>query len=442
MEIFVSYESESKDIADEIVLHLEKKGRSCWYAPRDVLISYASDIIEAISKCRIFLLLLSGKSSFSKHVLNEIECAYKYYKEDKTIIVPFRIDNQEMSPEMEYYVQRIQYVDATSLPLPTAIQQLQERLDKLLLPANISSMDIQTSHASTSENFDEDKRVTNRYYDTDDNFENKRLKTEAEMLFPIETQIYDKLLKDRTNLTCLIANTMYAPGVMNKLKRKEISNIIGLCYNEKAYMAANYEYESDNVIFYHQDVEEKDFEEKMESYLQERGISGFDLVDITMGFLDWKNPFRVIRIISHFLNPDALIFVRDIDDTVLFAYPDDKRLFRQFFSYYRTDPISGFRQSGRRVYGYLKKIGARTVTLEKSGIDTSMMSFKDVEKMFFSYFGFIPNDFNIALKKDINNKLYREVLKWCDEHYAELEELFLDEDFIFNSGYFIYTAKM
>ena len=213
MEIFVSYESESKDIADEIVLHLEKKGRSCWYAPRDVLISYASDIIEAISKCRIFLLLLSGKSSFSKHVLNEIECAYKYYKEDKTIIVPFRIDNQEMSPEMEYYVQRIQYVDATSLPLPTAIQQLQERLDKLLLPANISSMDIQTSHASTSENFDEDKRVTNRYYDTDDNFENKRLKTEAEMLFPIETQIYDKLLKDRTNLTCLIANTMYAPGV-------------------------------------------------------------------------------------------------------------------------------------------------------------------------------------------------------------------------------------
>lgn len=441
MEVFISYEKESKDIADELVFTLEKNGKKCWYAPRDVVVSYASDIIEAISKSRLFIILLNGKSSYSKHVLNEMECAYKYFKEDKNIIIPFKVDNLPISNDMEYYIQRIQYIDAYSIPLSDAIKNLEEKIEKILLTQPQLPISPKNPISIETNKCDEEIRFTNRYYDIDDNYENKRLKIEAELLFNIEKSIYDKLLIGREKQNCLIVNTMYANGVMKKLTREEITNIIGLCYNEKACMAANYEYESNLVKFYHQDVEENDFEEKLEKYMIERNISGFDIVDITMGFLDWKNPFKVIRIISHFLNTNAVVYVRDIDDTVVFAYPDEKKLFKQFFTYYKLDPISGFRQSGRRIYSYLKKVGAKCVSLEKSGVDISNMSRREVEKMFFCYFGFIPNDFSIVYKKHPENSTYREVLAWCEEHYADLEEAFLDEDFMYNSGYLIYTAK-
>ena len=142
------------------------------------------------------------------------------------------------------------------------------------------------------------------------------------------------------------------------------------------------------------------------------------------------------------MNPDCRVFVRDVDDGVVMCYPDEGKLFKHFKTLYPLDPISGYRKSGRRIYSYFKKIKAKEIKLVHSGIDMSDMNEEDKEKMFFAWFGFIPNDFKISVNEHPEIQEYRDAVKWCEENYDELEEAFMDNSFFFNSGYFIFAIKM
>ena len=176
--------------------------------------------------------------------------------------------------------------------------------------------------------------------------------------------------------------------------------------------------------------------------MRANGIDKFDFVDITMGFLDWKKPFNVLKILKRYMRKDCRVFVRDVDDGVVFAYPDKDGLFKQFKKFYVVNPIAGFRSSGRRIFGYFQKIHAREIKLVHSGIDISDLDYEQKEKMFFAYFGFIPNDFRICYNEDPTKEEYKKIIEWCDLYYDDLEEAFMDNDFFYNSGYFIYTIKM
>ena len=171
-------------------------------------------------------------------------------------------------------------------------------------------------------------------------------------------------------------------------------------------------------------------------------IDKFDYVDITMGFIDWKKPFSVLKNLKRVMREDCRVFVRDVDDGVVFAYPDNDELFKQFKKFYPLDPIAGYRYSGRRVFGYFKKVRAKEIKLVHSGIDITDVDDEQKEKLFFSFFGFIPNDFRISYNEHPEKKEYKEIIDWCDIYYDDLEERFMDSDFFYNSGYFIYAIKM
>ena len=172
------------------------------------------------------------------------------------------------------------------------------------------------------------------------------------------------------------------------------------------------------------------------------GIDKFDFVDISMGFLDWKNPFKVIKTLKKYMKKGCRVYVKDVDDGVVMYYPDEGKLFSKFKSFYSLDPISGFRKSGRRIFSYFNKLHAQSVELVHSGIDVTDMTIEEKEKMFFSWFGFIPNDFKICYNEDPTREDFKGVIEWCDEHYDTLEENFMDDSFFFNSGYFIYKIIM
>ena len=91
IDIFVSYSSKDKIVADAIVSALENEKMRCWYAPRDIKpgADWGESITEAIHECKIILLIFSGSSNQSKRVLDEV---YYAISEEKTII-PFRIEN-------------------------------------------------------------------------------------------------------------------------------------------------------------------------------------------------------------------------------------------------------------------------------------------------------------------------------------------------------------
>jgi TIR domain len=59
-EVFISYSSKDKSVADAICYTLEANGLRCWIAPRDILpgMNWGSSIIDAIATSRVMMLVL------------------------------------------------------------------------------------------------------------------------------------------------------------------------------------------------------------------------------------------------------------------------------------------------------------------------------------------------------------------------------------------------
>ena len=103
-DIFISYSSEDKPVADAVCHALEENCITCWIAPRDVMpgITYARQIIQAIDHCQAMILIFSANSNLSPHVENEVDRAFNAGKP----IISFIIDNAQMSDELNYYLGR------------------------------------------------------------------------------------------------------------------------------------------------------------------------------------------------------------------------------------------------------------------------------------------------------------------------------------------------
>jgi hypothetical protein len=129
-EVFVSHSVEDKPVADAIVKSLEEANLRCWIAPRDVLpgMEYGKAIADAVTDCRVLVVVFSAAANASAHVRHEVEQALS---KDKTI-VPFRI--QELSPtgSMEHYLAGIQWLDALTPPLDRNVARLAATLTRLL----------------------------------------------------------------------------------------------------------------------------------------------------------------------------------------------------------------------------------------------------------------------------------------------------------------------
>lgn len=110
-EIFISYSSKDESIARTVCKCLENANISCWIAYRDIQRgkTYASEILRGIKETKITILLFSKNSNVSEHVLNEIDYAFTHNK----IIVPFKLEETEMSDELHYYLSRKQWIPAS-----------------------------------------------------------------------------------------------------------------------------------------------------------------------------------------------------------------------------------------------------------------------------------------------------------------------------------------
>lgn len=123
-DIFISYSSEDKPIADAICNHLESGQIRCWVAPRDILpgMNYQEAIIDAIDSSSIMVLVFSSHSNTSPHVLTELNEAMS----NGVIIIPFRIENILPSKAMKYLISNPHWLDAMTPPLEQHIRELEE----------------------------------------------------------------------------------------------------------------------------------------------------------------------------------------------------------------------------------------------------------------------------------------------------------------------------
>ena len=133
-DVFVSYSSKNKNVADAIVAEFEKNGIRCWYAPRDIVpgASWVSAITEAIQSVKVQVLVFTDESNVSRQVMNEVAVAFN---EGKTI-VPFRLTDAKMSGEFEYYLSRVHWLDAVKPPLNDNVVQLRQYVGDILSGAD------------------------------------------------------------------------------------------------------------------------------------------------------------------------------------------------------------------------------------------------------------------------------------------------------------------
>ena len=269
-----------------------------------------------------------------------------------------------------------------------------------------------------------------------------RLKNEEELLFEYEKPFYDKLFFGKNDLNVLDFNTLSPKDALLRLNRAEVGKLVCLSYNDGIVQEGkDLTADMPNVTFEKIDYVNDDVETALKSITLNDSVSGFDFVNLSMAIMDFENPFKILKKIKKFMKPGAVMFVRDVDDGVVFAYPDNDNLFSQFKEFYKMDDLSGSRNSGRQIYNILKKLGAKSIRLENCSVNTSNMDYDKRRLLFESWFSFIPNDFSIMAKKNPENKSIAEVNKWLCEHYDDLEEAFFNDDFLFNSGYVIYTAR-
>lgn len=114
IDVFISYHTNSSlHIVEAIVNKLEAGGVRCWYAPRDVVGDYAGRIAEAISECKVFLLILNKSASESPQVLNELNLVTERLANKENVnIMPFHTADKDI-----YYIGRMHWIDAVTLPM-------------------------------------------------------------------------------------------------------------------------------------------------------------------------------------------------------------------------------------------------------------------------------------------------------------------------------------
>ena len=129
-DVFISYSSKDKPIADAAVAVLEQRGLRCWIAPRNIVAGreWSESIIGGIEASRLLVLIYSEYSNRSQQVVREIERAVA----KGLPIIPFRIEDIPASKAMEYFISCHHWLDAYQPPLEQHLDKLASMAQHLL----------------------------------------------------------------------------------------------------------------------------------------------------------------------------------------------------------------------------------------------------------------------------------------------------------------------
>jgi hypothetical protein len=129
-DVFISYSSKDKIIADAVCAHLEGRGIRCWIAPRDINPgrSYGEEITVAIEASTALVLVFSSNANVSTHIPKEIERAESH----RVPVIPLRIEPVVPSNSLDYFISSVQWLDAITPPLEQHLESLANAILKIL----------------------------------------------------------------------------------------------------------------------------------------------------------------------------------------------------------------------------------------------------------------------------------------------------------------------
>ena len=131
-DVFISYSSKDKTLADAVCHTLETQGMRCWIAPRDIApgSDWAEAILDGLDACRAFVLVFTASANQSKHVLREVARAC----DNNLVVIPFRVEEIQPSRKFEYWIRQSHWLDAMTPPLQQHLDRLVQAVRNNLAP--------------------------------------------------------------------------------------------------------------------------------------------------------------------------------------------------------------------------------------------------------------------------------------------------------------------
>lgn len=448
-DVFISCKSEDYGYADEIYEYLKKNGIHAFLASKELRTLGESEYRKAISevlKSTYHMIVFASNAEFidSTWVYYEwdwfINAKLKGFKPGQIVTILRDVDVSDINADLwkyesftfsNYRERLLFYVNTPDSRKRNEDGRQKEKGEEQINVDNIKEGD--TSIPS--------KRYKNDYFTIENQKELRRLKVQQQFLRDFDGDVYERLLEEKQHVAVLDIGSNNGDLLMDRLgKMANVDVIIGTEINEGTVEVANANWAGGNAQFYHINVEDKGFVEDMRRIMRKHSIAGFDFVNISMVLLHLKDPHMVLWNVRKLMNKNGVIFIRDIDDGLNLAYPDERDYFGRTMRICELNETSGFRRSGRQIPTMLKRAKFSDVKVENMGINTSQMDDEQREAFFEVYFSFILDDAELMAKKYPNQEVFLENYKWLKDISGELEEAFYQDDFFFNLGFMSFSA--
>ena len=129
-DVFISYSTKDRDLAEIIRETLEDNAIKCWIAPRDIEPgkSYAKQIMSAVKDAKLHFCLFTENFQASKFTNNELEIAFSA----KIPIVSLKADESFPEDKCEFYLRTANWIDGSKdldYALAESIIQVTQLLD-------------------------------------------------------------------------------------------------------------------------------------------------------------------------------------------------------------------------------------------------------------------------------------------------------------------------
>ncbi len=267
----------------------------------------------------------------------------------------------------------------------------------------------------------------------------KRLNTQKRLFSSYEHFLYSEVLQGEELLVLDI-------GCNNGDKTKEkfdvpgVKAVIGLEYHKVLADHAQKKYGCEKFSFYRCNVDCEEFTDKLKAIMQDRGIVGFDIINLSLVLSHLTNPTKLLKCLKPFLSENGKIIILESDDSAVQIIPDREGLLPNVMKCLAVDSFAGDRTIATNMTDLLESAGYCDIAVTEVNIAATAaerQKKRDIYEVFFSY---LLSDIKTLLKEEPDNGEYRECEIWLKRNKAKIKSTICKSSEKVSIGIKLFTA--
>jgi 2-polyprenyl-3-methyl-5-hydroxy-6-metoxy-1,4-benzoquinol methylase len=206
-------------------------------------------------------------------------------------------------------------------------------------------------------------------YTGDENSEITRIDRQNMYLNKIVKPYLDEIFAHFDEPAILDVGCSDGGNIIRRLNGRNYYSLLGIDRNQSKIDVANKMYGSERHSFLCLDINTDNLNAILLQYLNQRSMTGFDIIHISSVLLHVGNPMCILENLRCFLTENGRIFIQDEDDGLNMIYPYDKRFYDCMYVWEHSLE-AGDRKMGRKVPYYLSSCGYSEINILSTNISS------------------------------------------------------------------------